>query len=131
MPTTMPVIHRAILAGDRQQVLQLIATNNDVIYQRNPWEDLPIELAVYLEDKVITADLYEAWERLPASAQWAHNIFYRVANAASQLEGRHIEGDDPDIRKEKADKYLHQCLPGVSNTLAIYQAIENQDEQRE
>lgn len=128
-PSSIPAIHLAILAGDRDLVQEMVASNPNVVYQRNPWGHLPIEVANAMRDLNIAADLYDAWEQLPADKQWAHTITYRCANNISHLEhSANINGDDPEQRKKRVDSYLSDCLPGITNALAVYQAIQANDE---
>lgn len=127
-PETIPALHLAVLKGDGARIDKLLATNNSMLYQRDPWGQLAIELAIDLEDFTLASQLFEAWQQLPdnqiALADLYWNCAWDIKQGIHNCERQEIKRD----RKAQLNNYLARILPPMPDSLAAYQCVLDNNE---
>ena len=127
-PAVIPEIHLAILSNDHDRFKKIVSDNPMVIYARDCFGHLPIELAYQLLNPEIGEHLYDIWEKLPKSQQWSTQVFVETANKLSTLEFSYGSVTADDIQ-QCVNNYFKDSLPMIDKPLDIYKAVISNDQQ--
>ncbi|KTD48181.1 hypothetical protein Lqui_1992 [Legionella quinlivanii] len=126
-PNTIPAIHLAVLAQDEEKVVQLLKNDPMLVYQRCPEGRLPIELAEFCLNSSIAAQIFNSWQALPKSRQWASQRFIEAANNMVSDEQNNILVFDEEFKQSKVRQYFEKILPCFADPLTIYQSNLSED----
>ncbi|RAP38104.1 hypothetical protein B1207_03705 [Legionella quinlivanii] len=129
-PDTIPAIHLAILAQNEEKVEQLLENDPMLVYQRCPEGRLPIELAEFCLNAPIVAQIFNSWQALPKSRQWASQRFIEAANHMVSAEQTNILTFDEEFKQSKVRQYFEKSLPSFADPLAIYQSNLSEDKNK-
>lgn len=126
-PQRIPSLHLAVLAADGPQIDRLLSEDPSRLYQRDPWGNLAIEVALDLKDYGLAFKLYTFWKHLPEQEKQLFDLFYDGASDIWWGSSELVFGISPQMRQIHVDKYFSRLLPDLPTAGQVYVMAVNQD----
>jgi hypothetical protein len=110
-PNQIPAIHRCILEKDVDGLFELLKQDPLLLYRRDPFGNLPIELAKKLWDFEVAESLFLYWYQLPPQQRFLDNLFLRQANDIHMAIAMNSERRKNIDRQGMVNEYRNWPIP--------------------
>jgi ankyrin repeat protein len=122
-PDKIPLIHCLVLSGNIERLESFLkATSVEVLFQRDPWGKLAIELAgeINMEMGLL---LFDYWFNHPKLPDLPEKPLFKQYTRAFHYTVQHncFLGTMPELHQKKASKYWDRLLPGLKKQASIYE----------